>query len=92
MTVWGHTDYRERADGTLRLRVRAARELPVAPLIPHIQAFLKHHRIFILGERCGVSRRQIQRYLSGEATSIRLDNADCLCIAMDITLTEVYGE
>jgi hypothetical protein len=83
-------DKYRKAYGTRSKRER----LLVAPLLPYLNAAVPNRgdgQLKYLSELSGIDHSALRRFQDGEYTTIRLLDADALCMALGLTLYEVYG-
>lgn len=77
---------------------RRAERVSTEPLVPYLKYKIPPESLLNadgkldeLAKSSGVDASFIRRIINGYYTSIRLDDADRLCIAMDMMLVDVYG-
>lgn len=63
---------------------------PVAPLIPFMRQYIAEHDITELGESAHVRPHTLQAVLDGHVDELRDFQADNLCIALGLQLSNVY--
>lgn len=62
----------------------------VSPLIPFIERVLRTESIKFLADKADIDEAVIRRCLKGEQVTLRLEDADNLCMAMGLMLDNVY--
>jgi hypothetical protein len=72
-------------------RSRERTEVPTAPLLPYLHKWLAEGSVTVLGEIAKVRPYDISRVAEGRITSIRLAQADKLCVALGLHFDNVYA-
>jgi hypothetical protein len=69
---------------------RGALRFPAAPLVPFMRQYVAEHDITQLGESAHVRPQTLQEVLDGQLTQLRDFQADRLCMAMGLQMSNVY--